>query len=68
MSDYFVEPLPRRFDTIVSALSIHHLYDPEKAALFRRIYDALKPGGIFVNAEEVLAPTVALDQLYWDEW
>jgi tRNA (cmo5U34)-methyltransferase len=40
----------------------------EKAKLFRRIYDALKPGGAFVNAEEVLAPTEALDRLYWDEW
>lgn len=68
VSDYSVEPLPGRFDAIVSALSIHHLDDPGKAALFRRIYDALKPGGIFVNAEEVLAPTTALDQIYWDEW
>jgi tRNA (cmo5U34)-methyltransferase len=53
---------------IVSALSIHHLDDSGKAALFRRIHDALKPGGKFVNAEEVLAPTEALDALYWDEW
>lgn len=68
VSDYSVEPLPGRFDAIVSALSIHHLDDPGKASLFQRIYEALKPGGIFVNAEEVLAPTTALDQLYWDEW
>lgn len=68
VSDYSVEPLPGRFDAIVSALSIHHLDDPGKAALFRRIYESLNPGGIFVNAEEVLAPTAALDQLYWDEW
>lgn len=68
VSDYSVEPLPGRFDAIVSALSIHHLDDPGTAALFRRIYEALKPGGIFVNAEEVLAPTATPDQLYWDEW
>jgi len=68
VSDYSVEPLPGKFDAIVSALSIHHLDDPGKAALFRRIHDALKPGGKFVNADEVLAPTAALDALYWDEW
>jgi tRNA (cmo5U34)-methyltransferase len=68
ISDYSVEPLPGRFDAIVSALSIHHLDDPGKAALFRRVFEALTPGGQFVNAEEVLAPTQALDQLYWDEW
>ncbi len=68
ISDYSVEALPGKFDAIASALSIHHLDDPGKAALFRRVYGALKTGGQFVNAEEVLAPTVTLDQLYWDEW
>jgi tRNA (cmo5U34)-methyltransferase len=68
VADYSVDPLPGRFDAIVSALSIHHLDDAGKAALFRRIHDALQPGGQFVNAEEVLAPTEALDALYWDEW
>lgn len=68
VSDYSVEPLPGRFDAIVSALSIHHLDDPGKAALFRRIHAALRPGGMFINAEEVLAPTTALDQVYRDEW
>lgn len=68
VSDYSVEALPGKFDTIVSALSIHHLDDPGKAALFRRIRDSLQPGGAFVNAEEVVAPTEALDRFYWDEW
>jgi tRNA (cmo5U34)-methyltransferase len=63
-----VKPLPGKFDAIVSALSIHHLDDPGKAALFGRILEALNPGGAFVNAEEVVAPTVRLDALYWDEW
>ncbi|MEX0682725.1 MAG: methyltransferase domain-containing protein [Dehalococcoidia bacterium] len=68
VSDYSVEALPGRFDAIVSALSIHHLDDPGKAASFRRVHAALNPGGIFVNAEEVLAPTTVLDALYWDKW
>jgi tRNA (cmo5U34)-methyltransferase len=67
-SDYSIEPLPGAFDAIVSALSVHHLDDPEKAALFRRLHHALRPGGVFINAEEVVAPTPALDALYWDEW
>lgn len=67
-ADYSREPLPGRFDAIVSALSIHHLTNVDKALLFRRIFAALNPGGIFVNAEEVLAPTPALHKFYWDEW
>jgi tRNA (cmo5U34)-methyltransferase len=51
VSDYSAEALPGKFDAIVSALSIHHLDDRDKAKLFRRVYDALKPGGAFVNAE-----------------
>jgi tRNA (cmo5U34)-methyltransferase len=67
-ADYSQEPIPGRFDAIVSALSIHHLTDEHKAALFQRIHEALNPGGAFVNADEVKGPTPAMDQFYWDEW
>lgn len=66
--DYSRAPIPGRFHAIVSALSIHHLTDADKAALFQRIFEALKPGGIFVNADEVKGPTPTLDRLYWDQW
>jgi tRNA (cmo5U34)-methyltransferase len=68
VGDYSREPIPGEFDAIVSALSIHHLTDKDKAALFRRIYAALKPGGVFVNADEAMGPTPALDQFHWTEW
>jgi len=68
VADYSREIIPGRFDAIVSALSIHHLTDEDKAALFRNIFSALKPGGAFVNADEVKGPTEALDRFYWDEW
>jgi tRNA (cmo5U34)-methyltransferase len=43
------------WDAVVSALSIHHLPDEEKRALYGRILAALRPGGTFVNADNVLA-------------
>ena len=59
------EPLPGgRFDAVVSALAIHHLTDAEKRALFARVCDALAPGGVFVNAEQVAAPSAALEAAY----
>jgi tRNA (cmo5U34)-methyltransferase len=67
-ADYSREAIPGHFGAVVSALSIHHLTDEDKAALFRRIYEALSPGGIFVNADEVKGPTPATDRFYWDEW
>jgi tRNA (cmo5U34)-methyltransferase len=58
--DYLAEPLGTRFDAVVSGLSIHHLSHPAKRALFRRSFAALRPGGWFVDADNVLAPTPAL--------
>ncbi|MFA4824302.1 MAG: methyltransferase domain-containing protein [Methanoregula sp.] len=60
-----------RYDLICSALSIHHLEHEEKHRLYKKIYDALKPGGMFVNADQVLGETVAINRrymAYWDEF
>ena len=52
------DPLPAgRWDAVVSALAIHHLTDDEKRALFMRVHAALEPGGVFVNAEQVIGPS-----------
>jgi tRNA (cmo5U34)-methyltransferase len=59
------DPLPDGpYDAIVSALAIHHLPDPVKRTLTHRAFAALRPGGIFVNAEQVAGPTPALDARY----
>jgi len=42
------------FDFVASALAVHHIPDGEKFDLYRRIFKALKNGGTFVNAEQVL--------------
>ncbi|NES12655.1 MULTISPECIES: class I SAM-dependent methyltransferase [Micromonospora] len=63
------DPLPAgRYDAVVSALAIHHLDDDGKRALYRRAADALAPGGVFVNAEQVAGPTPALDRRYDEVW
>jgi tRNA (cmo5U34)-methyltransferase len=59
-ADYLADPLGGPYDAVVSALSIHHLPDPAKRALFRRAFAALRPGGWFVDADNVLAPTPAM--------
>lgn len=64
------DPLPAGpWCAIVSALAIHHLDDPGKRALFARAHAALKPGGVFVNAEQVAGPTPEIDAAYraWHE-
>jgi tRNA (cmo5U34)-methyltransferase len=62
----FAEPLPPGpFDAVVSSLAIHHLDDTGKASLYTRALEALRPGGVLVNAEQVLGATPALDALLW---
>ena len=66
--DYAREDLPGRFPLIVSAMSIHHLLDPQKEKLVQRIFDGLTSGGSFVHAELSLGATPvteAFSQQYW---
>jgi tRNA (cmo5U34)-methyltransferase len=55
---------PGPWCAVVSALAVHHLDDAGKRALLRRVHDALSPGGIFVNAEQVAGPSPRFDAAY----
>jgi tRNA (cmo5U34)-methyltransferase len=55
---------PGPFDAIVSALAIHHLSDADKRGLYARILTALRPGGIFINAEQVSGKSARLQNLF----
>ncbi len=76
------DPLPGGpYDLVVSALAVHHLEGPDKAALFVRIAGALGPGGRFVLGDVVVPvdpadavtpvtsghdrPSTLADQLGW---
>ena len=56
------------FDAVVSALAIHHLEDPDKRDLLARVHQALRPGGVFVNAEHVTGPSAWLAGAYRSMW
>ena len=66
--DYSTGDLGGQYDLICSALSIHHLAHEDKQQLCRRIYDALNPGGVFVNADQAAGETPALDREYIRYW
>lgn len=68
LADYTTEPLPPDSDAVVSSLSIHHLEDDRKRAIMQPILAALKPGGIFINADHIAGPTPELEDLYQQRW
>jgi tRNA (cmo5U34)-methyltransferase len=63
------DPLPAGpFDAVVSALAIHHLDDTAKRDLNMRVLHVLRPGGVFVNAEQVRGPTEWLERHQHEGW
>lgn len=56
------------FDAIISAFSLHYLNEDEKREVLSRCYAALKPGGIFIDAEAVMSPSEKVYHLYMDRW
>jgi tRNA (cmo5U34)-methyltransferase len=68
VSDYGVDRIQEKYDAIVSALSIHHLTDEQKRALFGRIYGALNDGGVFVNAEQFRCSTQERHRFHHERW
>ena len=56
-----------RFDVIISSLAIHHLQDTDKRSLFKRIFSGLRPGGAFINVDQIKGRP-PFDQLYWKTW
>jgi SAM-dependent methyltransferase len=51
----------RPYEVVLSALAIHHLPDPEKWRLFRRVRRCLPPGGYFGDADDHLAEDPTFD-------
>ena len=61
----FMDPLPP-VDAVLSAFALHHVPRlEEKAEVYRRIREAIRPGGVFLNTDAVAGP-------FWpflrDEW
>jgi tRNA (cmo5U34)-methyltransferase len=68
VADYAKGALPGEFDVILSALSIHHLPDHEKEALFKRGHSALAKSGVFINADQVRGSTPEIEERYRKAW
>jgi tRNA (cmo5U34)-methyltransferase len=56
----FAEPLPP-CDAVAACIALHHVKDLRvKGAIYQNIYAALRPGGMFVNADTAVCATPAL--------
>ena len=64
----FTGPLPS-CDAVAACLSLHHIKDlAVKAATYRHIFQALRPGGIFVSADTAVPTSPCLQQRAFQLW
>ncbi len=59
---------PASFDLIISSIAIHHILDPEKAKLYARLYELLKPNGVLVFADQTRGATDEIYQKHIARW
>jgi tRNA (cmo5U34)-methyltransferase len=64
LADQWPAAIPSHLDAAVSALSIHHLPDARKQAIFRQIFAHLRSGGWYVNYDPVRAPDADLEAIW----
>lgn len=64
----FDDVLPQ-CDAVAASLALHHIPTlKEKEALFRRLHEALRPGGVFVNADVTMPALDPERARGWREW
>lgn len=49
------------YDYAVSVMSVHHLLPDRKLALYKKVWSALKPGGLYIEGDYVVPPATERD-------
>jgi tRNA (cmo5U34)-methyltransferase len=57
------------YDAAVSSLALHHLpSDQDKIDFYAKVHEALNPGGVFLNADNIISSNETLQQNDMDHW
>jgi tRNA (cmo5U34)-methyltransferase len=69
VKDFYNFDFEKKYDAVFSSLALHHLEtNKDKKKFFKKIFDALKGGGVFYNADVVLGSNEFLQNLYMKKW
>ena len=61
----WVEFVDGKFDAVISARALHHFTaNQRRRFIFKEAFELLRPGGCFINADNVRAPTQELTERY----
>lgn len=42
------------YDYVISVMALHHFFEKEKLLLYKKIYNSLKKGGLFINSDYII--------------
>jgi tRNA (cmo5U34)-methyltransferase len=69
VADALAYKFDRKYDAIVSSLTLHHLEnDADKHAFHKKAFKALKKGGMFINADILVAPDKKMQAVNIAKW
>jgi tRNA (cmo5U34)-methyltransferase len=61
----WLESVDGDFDVVISSRALHHFTEHERRRdIFKEVFSLLRPGGCFINADNVRAPTDSLKERY----
>lgn len=66
--DFELEEITGTYDAVISALALHHSPLDQLRDIFRRIFASLEPGGVFINADQILGETPEIEAEYEKAW
>ncbi len=61
VGDFFDTDFGNGYDAMISTSALHHFAPEDKVRLYRKVYEALRPGGLFVNSDKT-APNPAAQE------
>lgn len=65
--DYFAVPFGKGFDCAVSFQTMHHFRKDKKLELYKKLYNALAQGGVYIECDYMVT-SQALEDLYFSEY
>ncbi len=67
VGDFFETDFGGGFDAAISTSALHHFTPEDKVCLYKKVYAALRPGGMFLNADKT-AKNPAAQAYAFREW
>jgi len=64
--DFFEVDFGENYDAVISTSALHHFKPEEKLTLYKKIFDCLKKGGLFINCDKISMDQKSQDDSFYE--